>query len=427
MLAARDGRDREFHRALADPEAGAAGAFLVLSTNLPGAVKQRPGLALLAHAALERLVVDLDLQLLVSGCDLLGPYHLGWCRQEPRAAKDAALLLESQAPAGRLLDIDVYRPDGVQVDRASLGLPARACLVCAEPARECILLQRHSAAELQARVQALLQPWSRVPERLAPARLALALEQGARRELELTPKPGLVDRHDSGSHRDLSYASMLTSVQLLPCYFQELLQCAAGRLPLEASVRAGRAAETRMFQAIGCNGHKGYLFLAGIVLMAACACRGEVALLRAAIIASAARFFRDHPGADQHGAQLRAVHGLGSLREEVAQGLPAVFEHGWPKYRQALDAGWTREHAGFYLMAVLMQQVQDSTSLRRCGPGGLERLRRDGALLQRLLEARTEAPEPFLAELNEAYRALNLTMGGVADCMALTFALHYWQ
>ena len=56
-------------------------------------------------------------------------------------------------------------------------------------------------------------------------------------------------------------------------------------------------------------------------------------------------------------------------------------------------------------------------------PGGFEglsRLRRDGAL-QRLLEQ--QAPEPMLAYLNREYRRSGLTMGGVADCMALTFAL----
>ena len=41
---------------------------------------------------------------------------------------------------------------------------------------------------------------------------------------------------------------------------------------------------------------------------------------------------------------------------------------------------------------------------------------------QRLLEQQ-EPPEPMLADLNREYRSSGLTMGGVADCMALTFAL----
>ena len=38
--------------------------------------------------------------------------------------------------------------------------------------------------------------------------LAVTLVQGATRELELTPKPGLVDQLDNGSHPDLTFGLM---------------------------------------------------------------------------------------------------------------------------------------------------------------------------------------------------------------------------
>ena len=44
---------------------------------------------------------------------------------------------------------------------------------------------------------------------------------------------------------------------------------------------------------------------------------------------------------------------------------------------------------------------------------------------QRLIES-GEDYLPWLAALNDEYRRLNLTMGGVADCMALSFALDEW-
>ena len=84
--------------------------------------------------------------------------------------------------------------------------------------------------------------------------------------------------------------------------------------------------------------------------------------------------------------------------------------------------GLDPEHASFYLMAVLMQRLEDTTAVHRCGLAGLSRLRQDGARLQRLLEQQ-QAPKPMLAALNQEYRRIGLTMGGVADCMALTFAL----
>jgi triphosphoribosyl-dephospho-CoA synthase len=46
-------------------------------------------------------------------------------------------------------------------------------------------------------------------------RLASSLIQGLRAELFLTPKPGLVDLIDSGSHPDLSLPKMTASIDLI--------------------------------------------------------------------------------------------------------------------------------------------------------------------------------------------------------------------
>jgi triphosphoribosyl-dephospho-CoA synthase len=303
-----------------------------------------------------------------------------------------------------------------------LGLPQRACLLCSEPARECIRAQRHGLAELQARVDALLEDSAKVPERMVPERLAVTLHQGALRELAVTPKPGLVDRRDHGSHPDLSFALMSASAQLLPRYYGDLLQRFQPQGSLAAYVEAGREAEARMFEAIHANGHKGYIFLSGLVLLAACQCQGQLAELRPAIADLAARFFAFLPALDSHGTRLRAQYGLGGIRAEAEAGLPAVFDHGWPAYRAALEAGCPPEGAAFHLLAALMQTVEDSTAVQRCGLEGLARLRRDGQSLQALL-LQGQDPEVFLSALNEDYRRANLTMGGVADCMALTFAL----
>ncbi len=423
FLIARDARQQDLLRALADPAAAGAASIIFLSANIPGPEKQRPGLPELTSRALADLGEAMPLEVLLSRSDLLGPFHLAHSSTLPEAAKRIAVTLEAQGPAGRLLDIDVYRRDGTQVDRAQLGLPQRACLVCAEPSRECIRAQRHGLAELLARVNALLQIPIKVQPRISPERLAATLHQGALRELEVTPKPGLVDLRDNGSHPDLSFASMSTSAQLLPRYYEDLLQRFHRQDALEGYVQAGREAETRMFQAIHANGHKGYIFLSGLVLLAACQCQGRLGDLRGAIAKLAAQLFAILPDVASHGARLRARHGLGGIRLEAEQGLPAVFDHGWPAYRAALKADGTPGFAAFHLLATLMQTVEDTTAAQRCGPLGLARLHRDGQSLQALLEQGRD-PEAFLAALNEDYRQANLTMGGVADCLALTFALH---
>jgi triphosphoribosyl-dephospho-CoA synthase len=294
--------------------------------------------------------------------------------------------------------------------------------VCLEPAGVCAALGRHPADQVLERVDALLlDPWPEPPA-LAPEALAAALALGARRELDLTPKPGLVDRLDSGAHPDLSHASMMLSVGLLEQYYDDLLRSARAGRPLDDAVRAGREAERRMVRAIGGNAHRGYIFLSGLVLLAACRCAGDLPSLPGTLAALAGSFFLQAPAGATPGAQVRARHGLGGIRAEAERGLPAVFRLGWPCYRESLESGWDSERAGFHLMALLMQQVEDTTAVRRCGPPGLARLRRDGERLQDLIETGRQ-PRPWLAGMNRAYSRWGLTMGGVADCLALVLAL----
>jgi triphosphoribosyl-dephospho-CoA synthase len=422
LLAAREARQRD----LEDWRARRPGQVLLSAgLNLPGARKLRPGSAHLLAGAVRELGAAVPLEPLASGRDLLGPWHLAAVHAPAVEAKRAAMAVETAQPCGRLLDLDLYAAGGRQVGRAELGAPPRTCLVCPDPAGVCAALGRHSADQVLERVDALLLgQWPESPA-LDPETLAAALVLGARRELDLTPKPGLVDRRDSGAHPDLSHAAMTLSVDLLEQYYDDLLRSARAGRPLDDAVRAGREAEQRMVRAIGGNAHRGYIFLSGLALLAACRCAGHVLALPGTLADLAHAFFRQAPpsAADaMPGAQVRARHGLGGIRQEAERGLPAVFEQGWPAYRESLESGWDPERAGFHLMALLMQQVEDTTAVRRCGPPGLARLRRDGERLQDLLETGRQ-PRAWLAGMNRAYSRWGLTMGGVADCLALVFAL----
>jgi holo-ACP synthase CitX len=157
VLRARDARE-----ALVLHWAGRAGGALVaVALNVPGADKAPPGARALhawavaeVHAALE------EVRLVHASEDALGPFALLAVAAGPEAAKAACLAVEGARPAARLVDLDVYAPTGgaglTPVDRASLGLPPRPCLLCDAPARECIRLGRHPRADVVTRALALL-------------------------------------------------------------------------------------------------------------------------------------------------------------------------------------------------------------------------------------------------------------------------------
>jgi triphosphoribosyl-dephospho-CoA synthase len=92
-----------------------------------------------------------------------------------------------------------------------------------------------------------------------------------------------------------------------------------------------------------------------------------------------------------------------------------VFEVALPALRAATARGEGADAAAFRALARLMQTVEDTTALHRCGSAGLTRLREDGARLDALLDA--GAHVPYLRERNAEYRRIGLTMGGVADLL----------
>lgn len=156
-LAARDARHEQVLAACRLAQEAGAGAVVVASSNLPGPDKNRPGLEALVRRSLAALdAAGLHLTLVAAGTDLLGPYRLLVAAEPASAVKPLAVAIERDLLGGRVLDLDVLTPDGNPVDRGSLGLEPRCCYVCHRPARECILLARHTLQELLVAVDAHL-------------------------------------------------------------------------------------------------------------------------------------------------------------------------------------------------------------------------------------------------------------------------------
>ena len=301
---------------------------------------------------------------------------------------------------------------------------------------------------------AFAAPLFRFVPPLDPRLLAQSLVAGAMSELDLTPKPGLVDRHDNGSHPDLTYELMARSVALLPVYFEDLIALRAAGNGLGACIEAGRAAERRMFAAIGTNAHRGFIYLGGLVLLAVCEKPESLGAFRAAIGRLATESYEGRRGRPPAAMSSRVRNdggdgnsqpagrgespparaeflevpdfspGAGGIEQEAMAGLPSVFDTGLPVFVSQLENRGETDRASHALMARLMQCVDDTTAVRRVGPSGLARLRRDGAELQRAIETGADYRK-LLGRWNDEYRALRLTMGGVADLMAVTLAIFF--
>ena len=142
--------------------------------------------------------------------------------------------------------------------------------------------------------------------------LASLARQALVAEAQLTPKPGLVDRRGSGSHRDLSLEIMIRSAAAIEPFFLHMAAaCASARV--DAALRAvlaaiGREAESAMSNATGgTNSHKGAIWILGL-LIAGASSNQDTAPARVAEVAGSIARIPDR-------ARLQLVsHGASSLR-----------------------------------------------------------------------------------------------------------------
>lgn len=153
VLAARDARQAIVDRAAAR----GVGVTVVVSANVPGAEKNRPGVGALVAATRARLAAAFDGAVIDPvAVDALGPWIVACVPGDAREAKRRAVAIEEAEPAARLADVDVYDREGRPVGRAEIGLAPRRCLLCDEPAVDCMRVGRHALPALIERVDALL-------------------------------------------------------------------------------------------------------------------------------------------------------------------------------------------------------------------------------------------------------------------------------
>jgi holo-ACP synthase len=145
ILAARDNREAMLNAVLGTTPA----SLVFVSTALPGPRKDLTGSDDLFRWALTELERRLgSLQALAQGRDVLGPYAIVAVGLSAAITKQACVALEDSQPPARLLDLDIYGADGTRLGRLDIGQPARRCLLCNQPAADCIRLKRHATEEL---------------------------------------------------------------------------------------------------------------------------------------------------------------------------------------------------------------------------------------------------------------------------------------
>jgi triphosphoribosyl-dephospho-CoA synthase len=250
-------------------------------------------------------------------------------------------------------------------------------------------------------------------------KLTNKLAKGSRIELYLTPKPGLVDMLNNGSHKDLNLMNMTESIYIIERYLDRIAESLTSGKPLADQVRLGRDAEAEMYTKLGTNTHRGYIFLSGLIASAAYHSPKDI---QGMIKLLSLELFADVRDINSNGQKVREKHNSGGIAEECLKGLPSIFDNSLPAFCKSYEKTGCFRTACFFALANLMQNVSDSTAIHRCGTKGLDIIKKDGKALEEFI--RSGLPfDDFLKGRNDRYVELNLTMGGIADMLGITIAL----
>lgn len=271
-----------------------------------------------------------------------------------------------------------------------------------------------------------------VPPTTIPYLLTHLACNALQQELDTTPKPGLVDQHDSGAHTDMDYALMKRSIAALRPYFVQIAQAGQqGNTDHATLSRIGIEAERAMLKATGgVNTHRGALFSLGLAVAQgnkgsrACSLSeqsgertkvqsNKASDLQAGIIRLASQFPDTQGTHGSHAvSQYQAKGALAMAREGYEQ----LFNDWLPFLCELQQQGDPYAHHKTLLR--IMAQLDDTNVLHRCGAEVAQRVKAEAAtLLADFSPDRLEA-------MNRRYTAENISPGGAADMLALTIFIH---
>lgn len=335
--------------------------------------------------------------------------------------KKLCTAIEESCPLGRLFDMDVLDTNGEKLERKN----QRGCMVCGKPGRFCAASRAHDVATLQQTTSDMITAHFAAADGEFVADLAV---QALLAEVHATPKPGLVDENNQGSHKDMDIPLFTKSAHVLRPYFLKCFEI--GRQTPEDTFcllrSAGMEAEQQMFAATkGVNTHKGAIYTLGLLCgsigrlwQADAPFAGADAILREVSKLATIDDLLSMDTPKTAGEALYVKYGLTGIRGEAAAGFPSIATIALPAYRQALTKGKTENDAAVTALIHLIAHVADTNLYHRGGAEGAAYAKSAAAAL--LPEPTNEA----LLELDKAFIQKNLSPGGCADLLAATIFLH---
>ncbi len=258
-----------------------------------------------------------------------------------------------------------------------------------------------------------------------------------------TPKPGLVDRNNSGAHKDMDLSSFMLSSAAISHFMVIAAQIAIDHrgelsdlLPKLRSV--GLSAEEEMLLATkNVNTQKGLVF-SGMIIAASAGyiVARETGSLKINRILSVVqeitkgivereliRMPKDEEKITS-GEWIFLDVGITGIRGEAEKGFPNA-DAAYQVIKKALDSGFDLERGMIMALLFLMTRVDDTNILSRHGSEVLTWVRQEANNLVLSEDAYSDEWLERVRDLDAEFIDQNISPGGCADLLAVTLMLHY--
>ncbi len=401
--------------------------------NIAGPVKKTPlterafyeGIRLLKSELGESNIILQDTDVKITGCEAIFAVGLNATDIKEKCCK-----IEESTLLGRLFDMDVIDTKGKRYERKK----QRGCIVCGAKGRGCASSRAHSVTELQDVTRKIIEDYFL---KIDKENFSSMATECLLKEVYTTPKPGLVDLRNSGSHKDMDVRSFEKSAKALKPYFEKCFSLGTETSSLKAEdtfillkEQGIRAEETMYNTTGGVNTHKGAIYSLGIIL-------GAMGRL----------YNAENPSANYHrlyeevskmakktamnelkenagstaGERIYQRYGIKGIRGEASSGFNSVSDISLPLYKKLLGDGLNSDYAGAVTLLHLIASVKDTNLYNRGGKDGAE------YAVKITKELLTNSPLPSQKQiemLDDCFIKRNLSPGGCADLLAITYFLY---
>ncbi|WP_243109384.1 triphosphoribosyl-dephospho-CoA synthase CitG [Anaerophilus nitritogenes] len=266
-------------------------------------------------------------------------------------------------------------------------------------------------------------------------------------EVSATPKPGLVDRNNSGAHKDMDFYSFMASSASLVHTFYE---CAYEGFVFEEQdlkklldkIRPiGIKGENKMFCATNkVNTHKGLIFSLGIICAGSAYVYKKIQKLSMDIQEICNIIKKMSQGISQkelgdiqkrenftYGENLFRKYGTKGIRGEVESGFLTVRKYALPIFKKLVRENKNINDVLIQVLLHLMSVTEDSNILGRHDVNTLENVQKRTKEILNIGGIFTKEGREKILHMDTEFISENISPGGSADLLAVTMMFYFLE